>query len=104
MPQLTFVTVCMGRVAFLKQTLGRMIGQLDSACILVDYSCPERAGDWAEQAHPSVQVLRLPGHTTINIGAARNAGARLVKTPWICFVDCVVVLGAAFTATLLPRL
>src|SRR5438105_1454304 len=104
MPQLTFVTVCMGRLAFLRQTLGRMAGQAESQCILVDYSCPARAGDWAEKTHPAVRVLRLPGHVTFSITAARNAGARLVQTPWICFVDCDVALDAAFAATLLPGL
>jgi hypothetical protein len=103
MPQLTFVTVCMGRLAFLKQTLGRMVQQPDCACVVVDYSCPENAGDWAEAHHPQARVLRIPGQQTINVTAARNAGAALVETPWICFIDADIVLDPRFAATVLPQ-
>ncbi len=103
MAQLTFVTVCMGRLAFLKQTLGHMAAQPDCETVLVDYSCPEHSGDWAEANLPAVRVLRIPGRTTISVTTARNAGAAVVDTPWICFVDADIVLDPAFAATVLPQ-
>jgi hypothetical protein len=103
MAQLTFVTVCMGRLAFLRQTLGRMAAQPDCATVLVDYSCPEHSGDWAEANVPAVRVVRVPGRSTISVSAARNAGAAVVTTPWICFVDADIVLNPAFAPTVLPQ-
>src|SRR5262249_30464906 len=87
MAQLTFVTVCMGRLSFLRQTLGRMVGQPDCATVVVDYSCPEASGDWAEANHPEARVVRVPGRRTLSVTAARNAGAAVADTPWLCFVD-----------------
>ncbi|MCI0457300.1 MAG: galactosyltransferase-related protein [Gemmataceae bacterium] len=103
MMQLTFVTVCMGRLAFLKQTLGHMVAQPDSRTILVDYSCPEQSGDWAEANFPAVRVVRIPGRTTISVTAARNAGSAVVDSPWICFVDSDIILNPAFAATVTPQ-
>jgi hypothetical protein len=104
MTQLSFVTVCMGRLAFLRQTLGAMAAQRAAQCILVDWSCRDQCGAWAEQNHPGVRVLRRPGHATINVAAARNAGAAEAQTAWLGFVDADVVLEGNFCATLLPQL
>jgi GT2 family glycosyltransferase len=104
MADLTCVTVCMGRLAFLRQTLGALAAQQGTRCILVDWSCPDHSGEWAALHHPYVNVLRLSGHATINVAAARNAGATLVETPWLGFVDADIVLDPTFAATLLPQL
>lgn len=104
MAQLTFITVCMGRLSFLQKTLPRMAAQPDCDCVVVDYSCPESSGAWVEAAFPAVRVLRQPGHQTLNITAARNAGARLADTPWLCFIDADVLLDAGFAEHVLPAL
>ncbi len=74
--------------------------------VVVDYSCPEGAGDWASIEHPAARVVRVPGRSRFNLSAARNAGARAVgeAAGWIAFVDSDVVLDPAFAATVRPAL
>jgi GT2 family glycosyltransferase len=104
MADLCFVTTCMGRLAALEQTLGSMLAQPGGSCVVVDYSCPDRSGDWVEANHATAEVVRVPGQTRFNASAARNAGARRADASWICFVDSDVVLDPGFTAALLPTL
>ncbi len=104
MAALTIVTTCMGRLAALRQTLGLMLRQPGSSCVVVDYSCPDGAGDWVEANHPLARVVRVPGRSRFNASAARNAGARHADAPWICFVDSDVALEPGFADTLLPKL
>jgi glycosyltransferase involved in cell wall biosynthesis len=104
MAALAFVTTCMGRLAALRQTLGPMLRQPGSSCVVVDYSCPDGAGDWVEANHPQVRVVRVPGRSRFNASAARNAGARHADAPWICFVDSDVVLEQGFIEAVLPTL
>lgn len=104
MTTLTFVTISMGRLGFLQQTVGRMIEQPDCEVIVVDYSCPDGTGDWVEANHPRARVVRVPGRPRFCLTAARNAGARAVQTPWICFVDADIILNPAFSAKIIPML
>ena len=104
MAVLSIVTTCMGRLSALKQTLGLMLRQTDSSCIVVDYSCPENAGDWVEATFPGVRVVRVRDQARFNASAARNAGARQAEAPWICFADSDVVLDPGFASALLPML
>ena len=57
----SIVTTCKGRLAHLKQSLPAMLAQDGAEVVVVDYCCPERAGDWVESAFPSVQVVRADG-------------------------------------------
>src|SRR5262245_41343728 len=104
MPTLCFVTVSMGRLSFLQQTLGRMVNQPDSRTVVVDYSCPDRTGDWVESNYPDVAVVRMPGHSTFQPAVARNAGARADGTTWLCFIDADVILDENFAEQVLPTL
>ena len=104
MSALCFVTTCMGRLAALRQTLGPLLDQPGGSCVVVDYSCPDGAGDWVEANHPSARVVRVAGQSGFNLAAARNAGARHADAPWICFVDADVVLDPGFTAAVLPTM
>jgi GT2 family glycosyltransferase len=94
----------MGRLAALRQTLGPMLDQPGRSCVVVDYSCPDGAGDWVEAHHPAARVVRVPGQARFNASAARNIGARHADAPWIGFVDSDVVLDPEFTAVLQPML
>jgi GT2 family glycosyltransferase len=105
MADLCFVTTCKGRLAALQQTLGPMLDQAGGReVVVVDYSCPEGAGDWVEANYPAARVVRVPGRATFNAAAARNIGARHTDADWICFVDSDVVLGPDFAAALAPAL
>ena len=104
MATLCFVTTCMGRLSALRETLGSMTSQPGCSCVVVDYACPDRAGDWVEAHHPETRVVRVPGRLEFNLSAARNAGARQADSPWVCFVDADVRLEPGFAAALLAAL
>lgn len=104
MPRLCFVTTCMGRLAHLQLTLGRVLAQRDSSCVVVDYSCPERCGEWVSANYHEVRVVRVPGKTKFNHSPAANAGSRAVNAPWVCFFDCDILFEFAFAETVLPLL
>lgn len=102
--QLCFVTTCMGRLSALKQSLPRMLRQANSSVVVVDYSCPERAGDWVEANFADVRVVRCPGHDVFHRSAAKNAGAFAATTPWICLIDADVLLHEDFGQRVIPTL
>ena len=104
MTTLCIVTYCMGRLAHLKQSLGAMAAQRGCSCVLVDWSCPERCGDWAEVSYPQVKVVRVPGKTHYSAAGARNTAARAADAPWICFMDADVVPDPRFAGEVIPRL
>jgi hypothetical protein len=88
----------------LRQTLGRMLEQPGTSCVVVDYSCPDGSSAWVESHCPAAAVVRVPGQTHFNASAARNAGARHGDAAWLCFVDSDVLLKPGFAAALLPSL
>lgn len=101
MADLCIVTTCMGRLAKLCQTLGPMLAQDGGVpVVVVDYSCPDGAGDWVEANHPTARLVRVPGRSRFNASAARNIGARHADADWIAFVDSDVVLQPGFAAEL----
>ena len=104
LPAISFVTTCKGRLAHLQASLPRLMAQPDAEVIVVDYACPEGAGDWALTAFPAVQVARVTAPGVFRAADARNTGARLARGNWLCFVDADVLLAADFTARLLPQL
>jgi glycosyltransferase involved in cell wall biosynthesis len=105
MPQLTYITTCKGRLAHLKVTLPRAVA-LGIPCVVVDYSCPEGAGNWVEANFPGVTVVRVDGQSGFNAAKARNAGMAAATTPWCLFADADVLLAPKFaeivTANLAP--
>ena len=91
-----------GTAARLAPLLGPMLDQPDVSCVVVDYSCPDRSGDWVETHYPTSRVVRVPdqnGSTRPPRNSARHADA-----PWIGFVDSDVVLDPGFAAAVLPTL
>ena len=89
----------MGRLEFLKQSLPTIVAQPHSSCVVVDYSCPERAGDWVRKSYPEVKVVSVEGQTRFNLSAARNAGLAAASGPWICYFDCDVLFAPSFVET-----
>ncbi len=68
--------------------------------VVVDYSCPDRCGDWVQEAFPQVRVVRVEGKTRFHAAHARNAGAAAARTGWILFLDADQVPKAGFAEAL----
>ena len=92
MNQIDIIITCMGRLDHLKQSLPLALGQANTNCIIVDYSCPDGCGDWVENNMPGAQVVRVPGKKFFNTSIARNAGAKAGLAPWIFFLDADMLL------------
>ncbi len=65
-------------------TLPLMLEEFERV-IVVDWSCPEKSGEWA--AEQGAEVVYEPGHQYFNASKARNAGAKAVKSSQVCFID-----------------
>lgn len=85
---ITAVTTCMGRKEHLEMTLPLMLEEFDRV-IVVDWSCPEKSGDWAEQE--GAEVIRVTGEKFFSASRARNVGAKHVGTEHVCFIDADVL-------------
>jgi glycosyltransferase involved in cell wall biosynthesis len=104
MSDICFITTCMGRLAHLRETLGQATAQRDASCVVVDYSCPERCGEWVERSYPQVRVVRPVGETRFQVAAARNLGAQAADAPWLCFFDADIVVDPFFAEAVRPML
>ncbi|OOZ39315.1 hypothetical protein BOW53_12215 [Solemya pervernicosa gill symbiont] len=94
----------MGRLEHLQQSLPLAITQQNSHCIVVDYSCPENSGDWVENNHPDVTVVRVPGQNQFNLSAARNAAIDHATGEWLLFIDADALLAPKFISTIFSRI
>jgi glycosyltransferase involved in cell wall biosynthesis len=94
----------MGRLAHLQQSLPSVAKQPRSTCVVVDYSCPQKCGDWVEKEYPQVKVPRVTGQTRFSASRARNFGAQAGDAPWLCFFDADVILDDHFADRILPLL
>jgi hypothetical protein len=104
----TFVVPCMGRAEALKQTLPSLLGQFP--VVLVDYSCPDHCGDWAMQDFNTelqdhiLQIVRVQGEVKFNVSRARNAGAAVVTTPYVGFIDADMLVNPQFGVDLIKKI
>jgi hypothetical protein len=96
----------MGRLSALEHSVPTLVQQPNSHVIVVDYSCPDRAGDWVEAHYPACQVVRVPGQEFFHLSRARNLGFRAVPpdADWVCFVDADVCLSPSFSGRVRPLL
>jgi len=103
---LTFATTCMGRLEHLKQTLPKMVDQLGSHVVVVDYSCPDGAGDWVREHFDAsqVSVVTMEGRTRFDRSEAKNAGIVASATPWVCLIDADILLTPNFAEQIRPLL
>jgi glycosyltransferase involved in cell wall biosynthesis len=102
--KITYVTTCKGRLHHLARTLPSAAAQAGVDCIVVDYGCPDGAGDWVRQHHPGVKVVRVADDPGFNLARARNLGAAQAKSPWLAFIDADVLLAPDFFARVSPVL
>jgi len=73
--------------------------------VLVDYSCPDACGDWAERHEPDavqsgmLRVVRVQGKRSFHKTVAQNVGSALavaVGCRYICFLDADTLVTAGF--------
>ena len=102
--KITYVTTCKGRLHHLARTLPAAAGQAGVDCIVVDYGCPDGAGDWVREHHPGVKVVRVADDPGFNLARARNLGASHAQSEWLAFIDADVLLAPEFFANVAPGL
>ena len=99
MKDLAVVTTCMSRLEHLKASLELLMPQ-NCGIVVVDYSCPERCGDWVLQHHKDrVHVTCVPNQKYFNVAKARNAGALFAERAgytWLLFLDCDILVSPDF--------
>lgn len=74
----------MGRREHLEMTLPFMLSTFDKV-IVVDWSCPQGSGGYASSEGAS--VVYKYGEKYFDAARAKNYGAKLVTTEYVCFVD-----------------
>ncbi|MBG9388945.1 glycosyltransferase family 2 protein [Caenimonas aquaedulcis] len=100
----TFITTCRGRLEHLRQTLPALVAQPGTGCVVVDYGCPDGAGDWVQATYPQVKVVRAGPVPRFELARARNLGAQAAGAGWLCFVDADGLLAPDFIARVRPVL
>lgn len=88
----------MGRLAHLMQTIKGAASQPNINYILVDYSCPEKSGEWAIREYPHIQVVNVPDKKYFDLALARNTGGYSAKTEWLCFLDADGIVHSDFSS------
>lgn len=96
----SIITTCKGRLEHLKESLPAMLAQADSEVIVVDYSCPEGAGEYVETHFPTARVVMVESEDGFSNWKARNAGAAIAKGAFLVFCDADVVLASDATREL----
>jgi hypothetical protein len=97
------VVTCMGRLAFVNRTLPTVLADPSPCYCLVDFSCPDRAGDWLESTYPdrvrdgTMMVVRAEGRRFFHKTVALNLGAEAVMARGartLCFADADTAFAA----------
>ena len=89
----SIITTCKGRLEHLKATLPSMVAQGANEVIVVDFSCPEKTGEWVAANFPSVRVVSVTGREHFSNWTARNAGASVATSDVLLFVDADTFLA-----------
>lgn len=93
---ISFVTVCKGRLNHVKETLPKLIQESPNEIIFVDYSCPENSGDYVSENFPSVKVIKITDDDGFCLSRARNLGAAKALSDYICFMDADINVRSGF--------
>jgi len=98
------VIPCMGRLGHLQRSLPRVL-DAGLSCVVVDYSCPQHSGAWAEQHHAKalksgqLAVRRIHRRAIFSKSTAHNLGAELalsLKAEHVCFMDADTLVEQRF--------
>lgn len=97
-----FVVTCKGRLASLRQTLPVLVRQRGGRVVVVDYDCPDGAGNWAETL--GCVVVRVRDEPVFHLNRARNLGAAAARGlghRLLCFIDADTLVVDRFADILL---
>jgi len=97
MTDVAFVTTCKGRLHHIQQTLPLMVAESPAEIVVVDYGCPQGAGDWVASNYPEVTVVRVDDDPGFCLPRARNLGAQKTSASWLCFIDADVKVTPGWT-------
>ena len=89
--KISFVTICMGRLDHLKQTLP-LQQHPDCESIVVDWSCPDNCGDWVEANFPDAKVIRISNQQFFDKAQSVNIGISIATGDFICVADADVII------------
>lgn len=98
MTSIAFVVTCKGRLHHLKQSLPLLVASRPTEIVVVDYGCPDGAGDWVEREFAGVKLVRVDDDPFFCLSRARNKGAAYVESDWICFIDADVLVSPGWSA------
>jgi hypothetical protein len=98
------ITTCKGRFAHLKSTLPSLMALPDCEVVVVDYDCPQGAGDWVQSTFPAAKVVRVRDRPHFKAAEARNRGVAVATSPWLFMVDADVGVAPVFIAAIRPQL
>lgn len=73
------------------------MAQSSAEVVLVDYDCPDGAGDWAAANFPEARIAHAPAADNFCISHARNIGAQEGSGEWLVFVDADVRVNPGWT-------
>jgi len=104
MPLVTAITTCKGRLEHLKQTLPALMASPGLEVVVVDYDCPDGAGDWARATWPAAKVVSVSDRPWYNRSDANNLGAAVATGDWLFFADADVRIAEGFMQTVQPLL
>ena len=103
-PWLWFVIPCMGRIDDLRQCLASLLAEPSSTCVVVDYSCPQRAAAWLAENYPKVPIVSCRNRSQFCGADARNRGTAIVDDDGlICFMDADIVAAPGFAKHVLSN-
>ena len=88
----SIITVCKGRLEHLKQSLPRMLAQPNSEVIVVDYTCPDKTGDYVEEHFPAAKVVRVERERVFSNWKGRNRGAAVATGDMLLFCDADTIM------------
>jgi glycosyltransferase involved in cell wall biosynthesis len=104
MALISAITTCKGRLAHLKVTLPTLMALPDCEVVVVDYDCPQGAGDWVQSNFPQAKVVRVADRPHFKAAEARNRGVAAATAPWFFLVDADVAVAPTFIAAVAPLL
>jgi glycosyltransferase involved in cell wall biosynthesis len=91
MPLFSAVVTCKGRLEHLKVSLPALMALDEVEVIVVDYDCPDGAGDWVSDAHPAAKLVRVADKPLFSGAHARNLGIAQATAAWLVMLDADVI-------------